>query len=115
VQSWHFILIRGNNRLNSRMAPETRLYQEENAVSWRDDIDALAFEPNDHRGICMVHRRAFRTLLRFWPQPSDCEAFFRVHERAFRAAASAKIVGENVAHGVNFHLTSRDVARQIGI
>jgi len=31
---------------------------------WRDDIDALAFQPADHRGICMVHRRAFRTLLR---------------------------------------------------
>jgi hypothetical protein len=84
-------------------------------MSWRDDIDALAFQPNDHRGFCMVHRRAFRTLLRFCPEPSDCEAFFRVHERAFHAAAKAKIVRENVAHGINFHLTSRDVARQIEI
>jgi hypothetical protein len=97
------------------MAPERSLYQQENSMGWRDDIDALAFEPNDHRGFCMIHRRAFRTLLRFWPEPSDCEAFFRVHERAFHAAAKAKIVRENLAHGINFHLTSRDVARQIDI
>jgi hypothetical protein len=97
------------------MARERSLYQQGNSVSWRDDIDALAFEPDDHRGFCMVHRLAFRTLLRFCPQPFDCEAFFRVHERAFHAAARAKIVRENVAHGINFHLTSRDVARQINI
>ena len=86
---------------------------ERNSVSWRDDIEALAFEPDRHGGFCMVHRLAFRTLLRFSPKPEDCEAFFRVHERAFRAAAAAKIVQENVGHGVNFHLTSRDVSRQI--
>jgi hypothetical protein len=97
------------------MAPERSLYQQESSMGWRDDIDALAFEPNDHCGFCMIHRRAFRTLLRFWPEPSDCEAFFRVHERAFRAAAKAKIARENLAHGINFHLTSRDVARQIDI
>jgi hypothetical protein len=97
------------------MALETSLYQQGNPASWRDDIDALAFEPDDHRGFCMVHRRAFRTLLRFWPEPSDCQAFFRVHERAFHAAARAKIVREHVAQGINFHLTSRDVIRQINI
>jgi hypothetical protein len=82
-------------------------------VSWRDDIEALAFEPARHGGFCMVHRLAFRTLLRFSPEREDCEAFFRVYERAFRAAAAAKIVQENVRHGVNFHLTSRDVSRHI--
>jgi hypothetical protein len=97
------------------MALETSLYQQGNPASWRDDIDALAFAPDDHRGVCMVHRLAFRTLLRFWPEASDCEAFFRVHGRAFRAAAKAKIVRENVADGINFHLTSRDVIRQINI
>jgi hypothetical protein len=82
---------------------------EENSVSWRDDIEALAFEPDGHSGFCMVHRLAFRTLLRFSPEPEDCEAFFRIHERAFHAAAKAKIVQKRVAQGVNFHLTSRDV------
>jgi hypothetical protein len=96
------------------MLAGARLIQhEKNSVSWRDDIEALAFDPDQHGGFCMVHRLAFRTLLRFSPQPADCEAFFRAHERAFRAAALAKIVQEKVGHGVNFHLTSRDVSRQI--
>ena len=89
------------------------LFQQKNNVIWRDDIDALVFEPNDHRGFCMVHRLAFRTLLRFCPEPSDCEAFFHAHEGAFRAAAEAKMIRENVANGFNFHLTSRDVTRQM--
>jgi hypothetical protein len=95
--------------------PETSLYQQGNPANWRDDIDALSFEPEDHRGFCMVHRLAFRTLLRFRPEPGDCQAFFQVHERAFLAAARAKIIRESVADGINFHLTSRDVARQIDI
>jgi len=82
-------------------------------MTWRPDIDALVFEPEGHQGGCMVHRRAFRALLRFSPAPEDCEAFFQSHEAAFRAAASAKIHRENVLRGTNFHLTSRDVARQI--
>ena len=83
------------------------------ATTWRHDIDALAFEPDGHDGLCMVHRRAFRTLLRLSPEPGDCEVFFRTHERAFRTAASAKIHRADVARGVNFHLTSRDVAREM--
>ena len=86
---------------------------KENAATWRPDIEALVFEPDDHQGLCMVHRRAFRTLLRFTPAPPDCETYFRTHEQAFRAAASAKIARYDVARGRNFHLTSRDVARQI--
>jgi hypothetical protein len=82
-------------------------------ATWRDDIDALVFEPDDHQGFCMVHRRAFRTLQRSSPAPADCQAYFGAHERAFRAAASAKIAQQNVGRGVNFHLTSRDIARQM--
>jgi hypothetical protein len=84
-----------------------------NSTAWRDDIDALVFGPDEHHGLCMVHRCAFRTLLRFSPEPSDCAVFFRANERAFRAAASAKILRGGIARGVNFHLTSRDVARQM--
>jgi hypothetical protein len=89
------------------------LSEKEIAATWRDDIDALVFEPDDHQGFCMVHRRAFRTLQRFSPAPEDCKAYFCAHERAFQAAASAKIVRENVGRGMNFHLTSRDIARQM--
>jgi hypothetical protein len=89
------------------------LNSRRNATAWRHDIEALAFEPDDHHGLCMVHRRAFRTLLRSCPEPGDCEVFFRTHERAFRTAASAKILRADVARGMNFHLTSRDVAREM--
>jgi hypothetical protein len=89
------------------------LNSRNNSTAWRHDIDALVFEPEDHQGLCMVHRRAFRTLLRLSPEPGDCEVFFRSHERAFRTAASAKIRREDVARGINFHLTSRDVAREM--
>jgi len=93
--------------------PPDRRGSRKNTAAWRDDIDALAFGPDDQQRLCMVHRRAFRTLLRFSPEPKDCDVYFRANEDAFRAAASAKILREGVAPGVNFHLTSRDVARQI--
>jgi hypothetical protein len=82
-------------------------------VYWRDDIDALVFEPHEHCGFCMVHRLAFRTLLGFFPQPGDCEAYFHLHASAFHAAAKAKIARAGVAAGISLHLTSRDVARRI--
>ena len=82
---------------------------------WRNDIDALAFQPEQHTGLCMVHRRAFRTLLRKTPLPPDCVAFFNAHQEAFQAAAHAKLQRVSVAETANFHLTSRDVARQLKI
>ena len=80
---------------------------------WRNDIDALAFQLEEHVGLCMVHRRAFRTLLRKTPSPRDCVGFFNVHQEAFQAAARAKLQRVNIAETANFHLTSRDVARQL--
>jgi hypothetical protein len=83
--------------------------------TWRADIDSLAFRPDGHDGLCMVHRRAFRTLLKRVASAEDCADFFRCHQAAFQAAARAKIVREALGQGANFHLTSRDIARQIGI
>lgn len=80
---------------------------------WRDDIDALAFQPVEHGGLCMVHRRAFRTLLRAAASPQDCVDFYDGHEQAFQAAARAKVLRARVGPTANFHLTSRDVARQL--
>ena len=80
---------------------------------WRDDIDALAFQPREHTGFCMVHRRAFRTLLRATPSPRDCMEFFFAHQEAFQAAARAKLQRVQVAATANFHLTSRDIAREL--
>ena len=82
---------------------------------WRSDIDALAFEPEGHAGICTVHRLAFRTLLGRMPAPEDCIAYFRSNEPAFQAAARGKILRRGLAPGANFHLTSRDVAAAIRV
>jgi hypothetical protein len=82
-------------------------------VTWRRDIEAFAFQPAGRQGYCMIHRRAFRTLLGFTPTPGDCETYFRANVDAFEAAADVKIREKNIAHDLNFHLTSRDVARQL--
>jgi hypothetical protein len=80
---------------------------------WRDDIDALAFQPGENSGLCMVHRRAFRTLLRATPSPQQCVEFFNAHQEAFQAAARAKLQRVSPSATANFHLTSRDVIRQL--
>ena len=81
--------------------------------TWRSDIDALAFQPTDHHGVCIVHRRAFRTLLRATPSPQQCVDFYRTHQDAFQAAARAKVHRASIADTANFHLTSRDLTRQL--
>jgi hypothetical protein len=78
---------------------------------WRRDLDALAFEPDGHRSVCVVHRLAFRSLLRLTPTPAD----FAVHEGAFRTAAQGKIVRRRIKSGVSFHLTSRDLSRALAV
>ena len=82
---------------------------------WRIDIDALAFQPGEHSGLCMVHRRAFRALLRATPSPRKCIEFFNAHQEAFQAAARVKLRRVNLSETANFHLTSRDVIRQLKI
>lgn len=84
---------------------------DDEAPVWRADVDALAFRPSSHRGLCMVHRHAFRTLLRRYPSPEDCAAYFQDHRAVFQAAASVKLAQASVAADANFHLTSRDLAR----
>lgn len=82
-----------------------------NALRWRSDVDALAFRPENHNGVCMVHRHAFRTLLKRMPTPEDCAAFFHAQETAFQLAARGKIAHARLAPDANLHLTSRDIAR----
>ena len=96
-----------------RSHTEDQLMSPSKPSIWRDDIDALAFQPAEHSGLCMVHRRAFRTLLRIAPSPRQCVEFFDAHREAFQAAARAKLMRSNVAANANFHLTSRDVTRQL--
>jgi hypothetical protein len=82
-------------------------------ASWRSEIDALMFPIAAHSACCAVHRRAFRKLLRREPAAEDCLRYFTVHEQAFRSAAAAKIAQKNLPAGANFHLTSRDIVRNL--
>ena len=79
--------------------------------NWRSDIDSLSFQPRGHAGHCVVHRRAFATILGFDPTPVDCTACFQQRVSAFEAAAAAKISRAALAADANFHLTSRDIVR----
>lgn len=81
------------------------------ALSWRADVDALSFRPEGHSGVCMVHRHAFRTLLKRMPSPEECAAFFRTQETAFHFAALGKIAHARLTCDAHLHLNSRDLAR----
>lgn len=78
---------------------------------WREDIDSLAFHVEGHRGLCVIHRRAFRVLLGFLPERQDCCAYFEAQRYAFERAAIDKIAGAGVLPDGNFHLNSRDITK----
>jgi hypothetical protein len=79
--------------------------------TWRADINSLSFQPSGHDGHCVVHRRAFQTMLGFEPTPEQCAARFLERHEAFQRAAAAKIARAALPATANFHLTSRDVIR----
>jgi hypothetical protein len=81
-------------------------------ASWRDDIDALAFQPAGHDGLCMVDRRAIRTLVGHLPSAAECLDYLMAHRPAFEAAARAMIIRANLQSSAQLHLTSRDIAGQ---
>lgn len=79
---------------------------------WRADIDAASFQPAGHRGRCLVHRLAFRTLLDGPADEARCLAFLSAQAGRFEAAAAAKIARTGIAPDANFHLDSRDIRRE---
>lgn len=83
-------------------------------VLWRDDIDSLAFRPPDHRGLCVMHRRAFRVFLGRAATPQQCVDYFHMQRAAFERAAHAKIARAALAADAYFHINSRDVRATIG-
>jgi hypothetical protein len=80
-------------------------------LEWQADIDSLAFRPAGHVGLCVIHRRAFGTLIGHSASPAECIDYFNSHRAQFEQAASAKIMRASLRPGANFHLTSRDIAR----
>ena len=81
--------------------------------TWRSDLDSLSFQPQGHAGHCMVHRRAFQTLMGFKATAEECVAYYQQKLVAFQRAAAAKISRAALPHDANFHLTSRDVLREL--
>jgi len=79
-------------------------------ADWRDDIDALVFRPAGHRGFCMVHRLALRTVIGRPPSPAECLDYFAANQPMFEAAAQARIAQAGLAPDANFHLTSRNLS-----
>jgi hypothetical protein len=84
---------------------------------WRDNIDSLAFQPDGYNGLCVIHRRAFRALLGFLPEPADCCAYFETQREIFQRAAAEKIAHavalSNGKLDAHFHLNSRDIRKAL--
>ncbi len=87
--------------------------EEAEICFWREDIDSLAFQPAGHDGLCVLHRRAFRSLLECEPTSAACCAYFENMQSIFQHAARAKILRANIASVANFHLNSRDIQRAL--
>ena len=78
---------------------------------WRDDQTSVQFVPEGHRGYCVIHRLAFRTLLGFAPTQTDCLLYFDSQPDVFHKAAHEKIARRALPESGNFHLNSRDIRR----
>lgn len=83
-----------------------------NELSWRDDVDSLAFQPPDHDGRCFIHRRAFVTLCAA-DTAEDCRRYYTANRPAIFHAAATKLRGSKLDRQANFHLNSRDIARAV--
>ncbi|MBY3562576.1 hypothetical protein [Rhizobium laguerreae] len=81
---------------------------------WSVDLDALQFTAGNG-GNCLVHRRAFRAMLRKPPVMEDCIAFYEVNQATFQTAATEKIAEHCVGGGQNFHLNSRQIRRVLAM
>ncbi|UWU19153.1 hypothetical protein [Rhizobium sullae] len=85
-----------------------------NGMIWREDLDALQFAA-ENGGNCIVHRRAFRAMLRNPPMQHDCIEFYEQNAAAFEAAAKAKIDNGDVHEASNFHLNSRQIRNSLTV
>ena len=56
-------------------------------MSWRAEIDSLAFQPPGHEAHCFIHRRAFVTLCGA-NTVEDCERYYGSNRAAILHAAA---------------------------
>jgi hypothetical protein len=80
-------------------------------AEWRAEVESVAFRPVGHEGVCVVHRRAFETLMGRRAGPEECVAYLQAHLGRFERAAATKIARAALGARAIFHLNSRDVAR----
>lgn len=84
------------------------------AMDWNQEIDALEFVVLGHELTCVIHRLAFRVLLKVSPPTiSDCLRYSSHQRRAFDEAALSKAKRMALAPGTRFHITSRDVRKSL--
>ncbi len=82
-------------------------------MHWRADLDALQFPVGEGRS-CFIHRLAFRKFLGRTPTPGQCLQFAWRYSAALKDAAEQRCANlRDAGHGWNFHLTSRDIARNL--
>lgn len=81
----------------------------EHDAFWIEEIDSLAFRPSNHRGQCVMHRRALRVLLGRDATSQQCLDYFRARRVAFERAARAKIARAALREDARFHINSRDL------
>lgn len=79
------------------------------SMEWDSANDCLAFSPPGGDGRCVMHRRAFRALLRQEPTPAACLAFAARNQAALGLAARLKMQRAGLGPGARFHITSRDL------
>lgn len=79
---------------------------------WNADLNAISFVA-DNGGRCFVHRGAIRTMMKGSVDEQECVRFFSLHVRALRDAARRKIDRKRYPANYSFHLTSRDIRREL--
>ena len=83
-------------------------------MRWVEKFDALEFRPKGHKGTCVIHRLAFRAILKIsGPTASQCLLFAKKYKRYFEEAARTKINKAQFEADRRFHITSRDIRNSL--
>lgn len=82
-------------------------------LKWRADLDALQFPVGEGRS-CFIHRLALRKFLGRTPTPGECLRFAMRYSETLKDAAEQRCANlRATGRSGNFHLTSRDIARNL--
>lgn len=83
-------------------------------MRWVEEIDALEFRPTGHKTTCVIHRLAFRVILKISsPTASQCFIFATKYRNCLNEAALTKIKRATLETDKRFHITSRDIRNSL--